>query len=54
VDPGATSRARDRRYDGEVPSPYGPELEAAKRLAREAGRLQMDLYGRLTQVRTKD
>ena len=34
-------------------SPYGPELEAAKRLAREAGRLQMDLYGRLTQVRTK-
>ena len=25
----------------------------ARRLAREAGRLQMDLYGRLTQVRTK-
>ena len=28
--------------------PFGRELEAATRLAREAGRLQMDLYGRLT------
>jgi myo-inositol-1(or 4)-monophosphatase len=56
---------RAGRYDGGVtppmaqPSPprasgpYDRELAAACRLAREAGKLQMDLYGRLREVRTK-